>query len=281
MASGNAQPEKESFLLVLFRYGEDQGVEARYTNWDEDYSAYSSEPRMKVVVPKNTGSLDTDDLEIGLPLDAGFVTILTAPTAFSDTYVEVREVTRPLAGGGSFNIKVLFTGKVTEVVRNYEGLSNYAGIFAQTAKARLDFPLMPPTTHQCNWQVFKAPCGANQGIHEIVAEIDSLDGLEATATDPNLAAQAGADDRYWHRGFLEKGGLRIYVREYDGSVDDTKFRLAAVPPDSWIGNSQDIKFVAGCDKTIETCRSRFSQEANFSGIGYAMQPYNPNWESPQ
>jgi hypothetical protein len=64
-------------------------------------------------------------------------------------------------------------------------------------------------------------------------------------------------------------------------VDNTKFRLAEVPPTDWIGGSADITFVAGCDKTIETCRARFSQEENFSGIGYGMQPYNPNWESPQ
>lgn len=280
MVTGNAQPEKESFLLVLFKYGEDQGVEARYTNWDEAFSGYSPEPRMEVDVADNTGSLEDEETMIGLPLDNAFVTILTAPTAFSDTFVKVTEVTRSLTGGAS-TVKVLAAGKVVRVTRNYEGRSNYGAIFFKPGKSRLDYPLQPPTTHQCNWQVFKSPCGAAQGSHEIVAEIVSVDGLEVTATDANLAAQAGADDRYWHRGFLEKDGLRIYVREYDGSVDVTKFGLAEVTPTDWIGGSQDILFVAGCDKTIETCRSRFSQESNFSGLGYGMQPYNPNFESPQ
>jgi hypothetical protein len=280
MATGNAQPEKESFLLVLFRYGEDQAVQARYTNWDEDFSSYSSEPRMEVDTIANTGTLEDNEVMVGLPLDNGFVSILTAPTDFSDTFVKITEVTRPLAGGAS-TVKVLFNGKVTRVVRNHEGRSNYASIYAVSAKGRLDFPLQPPTTHQCNWQVYKSPCGASQATHQVTAQIDSLDGLEATCSDASLASQAGADDRYWHRGFLEKDGLRIYVRDYDGAVSTSIFLLAAVPPTDWIGGTNDILFVAGCDKTIETCRSRFSQEENFSGIGYGMAPYNPNWESPQ
>lgn len=281
MASGNAQPEKESFLLVTFNYGEDQAVQARYTDWDEGFPSYFAEPRMEVTVPENTGTVTDDELQIGLPLDAGFVTMLTAPTAFSDTFVKVTEITRPLISLGASASKVLFTGKVTRVVRNFQGRSNYAAIFAVPRKGRLEFPLQPPTTHQCNWQVFKAPCGAAQAAFEHLAEIDSLDGLVATASSATLSSKSGSDDRYWHRGFLEKDGLRIYIRDWDGSVDKTLFRLAAAPPADWIGGEDTVTFVAGCDKTIETCRARFNQESNFSGIGFGIPPYNPNFESPQ
>jgi hypothetical protein len=203
MVTGNAQPEKESFLLILFRYGEDQGVEARYTNWDEDYSNYVSEPRLEADLAANTGTVETSESMIGMPLDNSFINILTAPTAFSDTFVTVTEVTRSLVSGGASTVKTVLSGKVIRVSRNYEGRSNFAGIFVQPVKDRLDFPLMPPTTHQCNWQVFKAPCGAAQGSHQVSAQIDSIDGLEATAAAANISTKAGSDDRYWHRGFLE------------------------------------------------------------------------------
>lgn len=282
MVRADARPEKQSFVLVLFRYGDGLASDERYTDWDQDFSGHSSEPRMSVQIPQNTGVFDKKELRIGLPIDP-FTERISNSKPHSPLFVRVTEVTLGVAVGDQNSVKTLYTGRVTRAVQNFQGKSGWVGIFAKTRKARMDFPLAPPATHHCIWQVYDTSPGACASVrasHTVIAEIDSVDGFEVTAANINIAAQA-TDDRYWKQGYLEKDGLRISVRDYDGSVDVTKFQMASPIPLDWIGGTSDITFVAGCDKSIEVCRARHNQEDKFMGFGYGLPAYHPDFESPQ
>jgi hypothetical protein len=127
--------------------------------------------------------------------------------------------------------------------------------------------------------LFKGGCGVTPV--EVLAEIDSADGTEITVTTGIFTTPGSTDARYWKRGYAEKDGLRIAIRDYDGDVDTTKAYMANPVPSDWIlAGAASIRFVPGCDKTVETCRARWNAEEFFLGLGYAIPAHQPNFETP-
>jgi hypothetical protein len=275
MVKAYARPEKEGFVLVTFFYGENLGSQSRYTDWDQDFLGHSSEPRMKLSIPENEGTFDKRELRIVLPLDT-FVSRASSGVPHSPIFVTVEELTQGLFTGDQSSQKVLYAGRITRTIKNYQGQNGLAAFFSLPVKSRLDIAMGLPCNHHCAWTLFKGGCGVTPV--SVNADIDSTDGTEITVNDLGITTPGGTDARYWKRGYAEYGGLRIAIRDYNGSVDTAKLYMARPVPTDWVGPT--IKFVPGCDKTIETCRSRWSAEQYFMGLGYAIPSYQPNFEAP-
>lgn len=278
MAKAQSLPEKESFLLVLFRYG-DPAVgytQVRYTDLDQAFSGFASTPAMGVQIPENAGHFDKKEARIILPLDA-FTDRLSSGVPHSPVFVQIEEVTQGLGAGDQNSQRVLFNGRVLRARRNYHGRSNVVGVFALPLKSRLDISMGLPCNHHCVWTLFGAGCGLAVSSFRLLAEVDAADGKEVTVSDASVTAQTGT---YWRRGYLRKDGLSIMIRDWSDATP-TKFEMARRVPDDWIlAGASSIEFVPGCDKTIETCRARFSNEEHFMGLGYGIPPYNPIIENP-
>lgn len=275
MTFAYAQPEKESFVLVEFAYGDsnDQTI-VRYTDWQEDYvGGYVSNPSMSVKLPENAGTFDERMCEIELTLN-DFADLASNGVAHSPIYVSVQEITRPLSGGPQATNLVAFKGRVVTTIRNYQGRSNRVLFKALTIKGRLEIPLALSCNHHCPWTLFDRGCQLNPGLFVEAGTITAIDGKVLTTVSASVIGKA---DKYWHRGYVEFEGLKIGIQNWS-SADSHNFYLVRKAPESWLGAS--VTFVAGCDKTIETCRSRFSNEAHFGGVGYAIPPYNPLLENP-
>lgn len=279
MVKAEARPERESFVLVSFFYGTNLAMQSRYTDLDQPYPGFTSEPRMSLSIPENDGIFSKRQLRVILPLDV-FTTRASDGTPHSPIFIIVEEVTQGLFPGDQNTQRVLFRGRVHSATRNYQGKANVAAFLCDTQKVRLDVAMGLPCDHHCAWTLFKGGCGAVEVDFDIITEIDSVDGQEVTITDTAVTGPAAGDPRYWKRGYLEKDGLRIGIRDYDGDTDPTKFYVSRRVPTDWIGGSGDIRAVPGCDKTIETCRARFDEEETFLGLGYSIPPYQPNIESP-
>ena len=277
MVKAYARPEKEGFVLVTFFYGTDLLTQAKYTDWDQPFLGHASEPRMSLSIPENTGTFDKRELRVVLPLDV-FTTRASSGVPHSPMYVRIEELTQGLFTGDQSSSKVLYNGRVIRTTRNYQGMNNKAAFFCLPAKSRLDVSMGLPCNHHCAWTLFKGGCGVTPVA--ITGEIDSKDGTEITVTTPGVTTPGGTDARYWKRGYCEKDGLRISIRDYDGATDTGKLYMARPVPTDWIGGTNDITFVPGCDKTVETCRARWSGEEFFMGLGYAIPAYSPNFETP-
>ena len=101
--------------------------------------------------------------------------------------------------------------------------------------------------------------------------VGSITGHEIVIT--GLQAHS---DGWWNRGFVERDGLQILIREW---VSGTTFTLAKIPPADWDG--EDLVVTPGCDKTATDCGSaKWKNQNRFGGIGYALPTYNPTFESP-
>jgi hypothetical protein len=161
-----------------------------------------------------------------------------------------------------------FRGRVTRTFKNYQGRNDKILFEALPIKSRLNFPVSIPCNHHCAWTLFGTGC--NLPAIENPGQVTVIDGKEVTIL--GLAAQVG---KYYQRGYVTRDNNRIAIHNWD-STDPTKFYLARQPPSEWL--LQPVGVVPGCDKTIETCRARWLNEANFGGFGYAIPAYHPVFE---
>lgn len=279
MVKSNARPEKQSYVLVKFFHGANGATQERYTDWQQAFLGHKATPKMELEIPDNEGTFDDRELRIVLPADA-FSSRAANGLPHSPIYVQVDEFSEGLFTGDQNTQLVLFKGRVVRTIANFQGRPNTIAFFCLPIKSRLDIPMGLPCNHHCVWTLFGRGCGLNEAIFDIQTEIASVDGQEVTITDSTFTTPAASDPRYWRRGYLEKDGLRISIRDYDYNTDPTKVQMARRVPDDWVGGSNDIRAVPGCDKTVETCRARYNNEEHFGGIGYAIPAYQPNIESP-
>lgn len=274
MTRAYAQPEKESFCLVTFQYGSPTSPTfSRYTDWNEDYvGGYVGTPAMKITLPENSGTFEERTLKIEMPLDA-FTDAASGGLPHSPIYVTVQEISRALSSGPEALSLFAFKGRVIKTVRNSDGRSGRVMFHAQPVKSRLEIPLALSCNHHCPWTLFGRGCGLTK--QSFLATITAIDGKRLTTASASITT--GHPDKFWHRGYVEYQGLRIGIQNWS-LADPTYIYLVKQPPASWLGPT--LTFVPGCDKTIETCRSRYGNEEHFGGVGYAIPAYNPILEDP-
>jgi len=277
MAKAYARPEKEGFVLVTFFYGDGLTTQSRYTDWDQPFLGHTSEPRMALSIPENEGTFDKRELRITLPQDI-FTTRASSGVPHSPMYVIIEELTRGLFTGDQSSQKILYGGRITRTIRNFQGQNGRVAFFSLPIKSRLDVAMGLPCNHQCGWTLFHGGCGVTPV--SVTGDIDSSDGTEITVTTLGVTTPGGTDAFYWKRGYAVKDGLRIAIRDYNGGVDTSKLYMARPVPIDWVGGLNDIQFVPGCDKTVETCIARWNGEEFFMGLGYAIPAYQPNFETP-
>jgi hypothetical protein len=281
-----SRPEKESYLLVEFRHGEDRAEIERYTDFQRDTLGFTSTPLMEVDLPPAGGEFGERETRIVLPLDA-FTDRLSDGLPHSPTFVKIEERTHGLIAGDEASVLVLFRGQIERAVRNYQGRTNMVAVKALPLKSRLDVRVGLQCNHYDEVRIFGPMSGLTQSAHDQTGQIASLDGKEVTITTPNPAitaptAPGGNNDRFWERGYLEKDGLRIAIHIWNRLDDPTVFVLRQRPPPDWVlAGAASILFIPGTHCTLEDSRDVWDDEEHFLGLGYAMLNYNPIFENPQ
>jgi hypothetical protein len=273
---------KETYQLVSFVHA---GGAAYYTDWTSDVTfganLYISTPDIEVKLPTNDGLFGENVCSVAIPLVTGnsandtFAGRISNGQPHAQTEVTVSEILRPTTPGPSQTVNTLFVGAVTIVSSNYRQRRDKVQVKCMPIKSRVATVAMGiPCHHLCGNNLGDASCKVVlTGAKSTPAIIASIDGREVTInTNATIQAQG---DRFYHRGYLKFQNLFIGIQDWR-SATPLVFNLVRQPPAHWVG--QTILVVAGCDKSIETCRARFSNEANFLGLGFAMPSYHPNFE---
>jgi hypothetical protein len=283
------QASKKSYFKVRFTYWEDQAhnypVYHEYTNWSMDLPGLSSDgfastPTMELDLPEMEGLLDEKDFSVILPSDS-FLEELSSGLPHEAVLMDIWEFTLasdPSQGGKEL---YLFRGQVLSTVRNKHGRNGMVELKGRLYKHVIDIPLGMPANVHCIWTLGQAPCQALvSAIHGFT--IASITGKKVVVTENIPGTLAGYADYYFHRGFLRiqsgsgtEGNYQIGIREWR-VANPTTFYTVRQLPQRWVGKG--VAIAGGCDKTIETCRTRWNQEENFCGLGYAIPAYNPNFE---
>lgn len=278
----------------------------RFTNWSSDVfvngQKYTSLVTMGIELPNNTGVFKEKDAGIELPFTAnGFTDKSSNGEPFAPMFLTIYEFARPVDGSNqSSDLLTLFAGRVIRTLRNYQGRNGVVRYEAQSAKSRLNVPLGLVANHHCVWTLGGRGCaglGFTAGGSPIVGAsvfysqqrigtVTTITGKRVTLADIfddgsgdlNMFPWSTLTAGFWSRGFLERKGVRLLIRQWLKPGATNTFDLVREPPAEWI--NQRVRLYPGCDKTVQTCRSRWNNEAQFGGMGYAVPAYNPILESP-
>lgn len=264
--------EKNTFQLVWLSHA---GGDTFYTDWTSDFSfrgnTYLSRPTMQVQVPKNTGTLEDLKATIEMTLEDGILTDLTSGDAHAVVEVTVYELTKPTSTGPSATVRTTFLGIIIQGSRNINGKRGQVRLQAIADKSLTAVAMGDPMNHLCSNSLGDRRCQIDMSVGQ-----NSFFGTIGSITDRtvtiSIASSYNSDERYFHRGYLSYQGLRIMVRDWVKATP-TVFTLVRRPPASWLGKT--VLVASGCDKSVETCVRRYSNEENFRGNGHAIPSYNP------
>jgi hypothetical protein len=274
---------KETYQLVDFVHG---GGAAYYTDWTSDVfyggNLYISTPDMEVKLPINDGLFGENECKVAIPLVSGDSTNDTFAERISNGQPHapvvciVREILKSTLAGPSQTVNSVFSGRVHITAKNHRGRSDKILLRCRPIKAQLaTISVGIPCHHLCANGLGDVSCKVDMGISNrtVAAVISVIDGREVTLSANGIIEAAA--NRFFHRGYIEFEDLFIGIQEWR-SAEPLKFFMVEQPPAHWAG--QVVSVVAGCDKSIDTCRGRFANEANFLGLGISMPSYDPNIE---
>jgi hypothetical protein len=278
-------PKKQHYYLVEFAYGASAGTGLRYTNSTSDRTyagqTYTSLPKLSVEPPSNTGGIDEGTLKIEAPADAhALFAALVNGEPHSPVFVTLRQVLAPLQddGGSDEVLALCVLWRVAKATKNPSKKRGIVRLEATGAKADMKVSLGLPANYQCAWTLFGNGCDlAVVSDGGTLTTIDATDNKKVTITGVSVTVPGATPGKTFHRGYVERDGLRVEIRDWSSGAS-TIFHLVRKPPAAWVG--QTVTVYAGCDKTIETCRDRWDNEARFQGCGYAIPDYHPHFEAP-
>lgn len=272
---------KESWLFVKFTNEVTGNVIAAVTDRDSstyfEGSQYVSVPEMEVKLPDNNGVLNEQPCNLVLPVRLSWVAALSSGLPFPRTRVEVVEFVR--SDESSAAVLRPFRGTLVSARRNVGGRREFVGLSCLPVKAMLQTAALgEPCNHQCLNGLGDAAIGGRCGVlltappNRLVVPVDSIDGTKMVIAS---GVPTGLVDRFYQRGYALFDGVNIGIQIWRNEIEGNRFEFFMVRriPDTWVG--QNVTIFAGCDKTIETCRSRFNREQDFNGRGYGMPAYNP------
>ena len=110
---------------------------------------------------------------------------------------------------------------------------------------------------QCAWPLYSAfGCQVSRAAYTEDAVVADIDGSDVTLTMPLLHAEG------WFRlGYIEtQDGRRLFISSQNGNV-----MSLMVPPTRDLVVGSQVKVVAGCDRFISTCHSKFNNSLRFMG----------------
>lgn len=272
-----ALPKKNNYHLIEIEHGDPDAPSFLYlTDWSTaisyDSHTWVATPQLALDIPANTGGLEEGELELELlaSVDALLASLVSGEPC-APVYVTVTRVSAPLAeDGGATQYHVLAYRFRVSKATSRRGVASLACV---SAKSQLRVPLGAPANYQCGWTLFGRGCGltlvSDTGT---LTAIDGTDNKKVTITGVSVSVPGGTPGKTFHRGYVEKDGIRVPIRDWSSGASTT-FYLTRRVPAAWVGTT--VTVVAGCDKSIETCRDRWDNEEHFAGTGYAVTSHHP------
>lgn len=119
--------------------------------------------------------------------------------------------------------------------------------------------------HGCDAQLADARCGVSAAAFTVAATITSVRGASLT-----LSGITGFADDWFTRGRLNftsanNLGRLLDIKRFSVLAIDTEIDLWASPKFT-IAVGEPVTVIAGCDKQLSTCVSKFSNAVNFRGF---------------
>jgi len=270
---------KTAYLKVRMSYGTGPTTED-FAVWSADVDTYIATPEMEVKGLHNSGSLEVSSITVEMPEGTTFVDALVRGVPFPPIFLYVTEVVTSFGPSGSATEEIkhaIGDYKLVRATKNPDKRQGFCRLEFEhhkrrPARVRLGMAANPG----CSWTLGDKSCQITPVAEN--ATIAAIDGKKVTLTDPtDLAVVDGrpiGDFPYWYRGSMEIDGLFITIRDWvDGSYE---FQLEQEPPADWLGAL--VALHPGCGKTLNECRTKWTNEEHFGGFGVKIPSYDPGLE---
>lgn len=238
------------------------GIETfRYSSGEDDIvvsgNTWEALPLQRGNIPISPEAR-TQPIEVTMPASNEFAQKYTASIPSSQATLQIFRVHR----GDLTDTALLFKGVVKSV--KFEDAGSQATLLVvpvegglAKAMPRIDFG------GQCGHMLYDARCKVVAGSFRYQGTAGGVSG--ATLTVAGLDASKGAGWATAGEVVLASGDRRMIIRH---TATDTLQLLFPFEEDP---TGQTVDVYAGCDHTIGTCESKFSNEENFGGC-----PFVPN-----
>lgn len=125
----------------------------------------------------------------------------------------------------------------------------------------------------CNHILYGEGCRVAESSHTFEFNITavSTDGITLTVTDNGRAStEIAADASFFNGGTIRtgvEGSQRMALSVTDASTPNT-YEIVLMVPVSGLEVGQGISLSAGCDHSVQTCRSRFNNVERYGGFPF-------------
>lgn len=282
MADIHSGPVVLSEILVLLEYPNHDGTKVYLAMTDSDAGdvafgvhTFRHVNGLSVVFGESNGTTTSPPSEVRIPTAAlaAFLPTYAGATFESTPLPALRatvwKTTRSTSGEVKRTIEA--RGEVSEILKNPSGQLGMSQFSVASLKNDARGSVSFTADIQCDLEWGGPVCGID--LKSKVATGTMTAATRGVVTITGLPA--AQHQLYWHRGFVERNGVRIFVQEWK-SAQPTRFVLVQRPPSEWVGKT--VRVAPGCDRLPTTCKL-WNNENRFLGLGIAMPPYNPILES--
>jgi uncharacterized phage protein (TIGR02218 family) len=201
-----------------------------------------------------TGEPQSDAFEVTAPSDLPVAMLFRGLGPSSEITLTVRDVHHEAIISDA---RIVYIGSITVVRRT--GLDRVKIICQSSEAALRQTGLRMTWGRGCQHEHYGRGCGVNRDLFKTESVINEMNG--ATVSNGAFAA---FPDNYFAGGFIE---WSVGTAQFDrrGIESHSGSTLTLLGGTSGLALNMAINVYAGCDRTIQTCKNKFSNDINYPG----------------
>lgn len=206
----------------------------------------------------------------GVLLNGIRLPLATLRGAFDGAKVEVDRLYMGSPGDTSAGVLKWFYGYVSEPAPS----STELVLTVKSSLEKLNTLRYPRrlTEAQCPYALYDARCGLSRTTYQ---QLDTVNGsVPSGATAVPLLTESGAPHAtdFWKLGTIRftSGSASGLVRSIKSSSGGVVQLAVPLPVD--VTNGYTVTLLPGCDKTLNTCTTKFSNQNSFGGFPFVPRP---------
>ena len=160
--------------------------------------------------------------------------------------------------------RVLFIGQVAKT--KYNGLSGKIECVGFEKFLRMRVPTMRYQP-SCNLKLYGDQCGV--ALTSFGGTVSSLDSISASGLSLTDTAFGAETDGYWQLGYVQWGNFKRTITAHSGNTIGIQFYIPGLIA------AEDIYLAPGCNKSMDTCRTKYNNLNNEDLDRFLGFPYLP------
>ena len=253
MTYSTLEPSRDSGAPTELYSFESGGTHYAYTSADEDviYSAitYAQEPIQRTAV-EETPEIGRQSLKFTVPRDNEVAALFLAGPPTDSVTLTIRRLHR-----GDTDAVVIWIGRVMQV----EFAELTATILGESILTAIKRPgIRRRYTYSCPHALYGHDCRVSQGDYLVIGVLTNVSGAVLQG-----AELAGFADGYFSGGYIQIYKNDQWHRAYITAHSGVSVTCATALPVA-VGDTYNA--YPGCDHTLDTCDTRFSNSANYGGF---------------